>query len=1287
MDFVIPTVREGRNGPESVYPIFERINKDAASRGGKLFAYWNGEAWNSVERSDTQLMSDINTQVIEYRNKNFANNAHVGWTSVSSDPNTSKEFERFYRNYKGNSKFKFNTRVFFKSDKPVREDLSTFQLSYDPIPGDTPAFDKAMHKWYKPEDKEIVLWFIGAALTNNMKPIQKFLFIYGSGGSGKGSLLSVIEQVFEDYSKSIKLKKLAGASQFANSEIEDIPVLVDEETDLSRMENQENFLSLTAHEELWIEKKGKDPYPETFNGLLVTASNKPYDMGNSKSGLGRRMVAIYPLGGKFEIKEYDELMNHMSFEIPYIADQAIQTFQQYGLGYLDNMNEDWRMRLETDDIFNFIRESVRHGVLKQDTTLKIASEAYRAHLESNDWSIKGSKNRIKNELKQYYNEYYEEKRVDNVKRFNLYIGLKMDRVFPEKYQGDTRVQEQEKRASDSEYISDYNIFADSDAPAQYSGLNGAPTQKWAKVTTKVKELDQSKEHWLQLPVNRIRMDFDKGTLEENIEAAKAYPPTYGEISKSGKGIHLHYIYDGDVTELDGAKHDDVEVKVSMGNASVRRKFTYSNGLELSHISSGLPLKEKKVLTDTKEYIATENSIRKEITRALKKEHHGATKPEIDFIFKILNDAKNDGIQYDLRDMRQAVMNFALNSSHQSEGALKVYAKMPFSTIMDLIDTPQADISDGSELFNSQQAGHKVFKDEDLYFYDIEVFKNLLMVSWKKYGEEEISTWYNPSQAEIEWLLDKPLVGFNNRKYDNHIMYAALIGKTPEELYESSKAIIGGSKNAFYAQAYSLAYADIYDYSNTKQSLKKWEVDLGLPHDELEFDWDAPLPKEDWARAAEYNRHDVDATEDVFKHLYADYEARISLSGLTDSPVSESTNSLSAKFLFGNERRPQDKFIYTDLSERFPGYKYGYLETEVKHKDGSVTKKKTMHSEYRGEDPSEGGYVYSQPGVYEDTIEFDVRSMHPNSLINLNYFGPYTQRYAELVDARAHIKHAHNKDGSLNHESINKAKEMLNGELAPYLTDDADFAGLAYALKIVVNSVYGMTSASFENKFKHPKNVDNIIAKRGALFMIDLKHKVTEFGYKVIHIKTDSIKVANADDKVAKFITDTAAEYGYDIEVAGEYDRMALINKAVLIAHNKGGDEKDWHAVGKEFAVPYVYKTLFTHDELVDEDYIISKSAKAGPIFLGDKFIGKVGTFYASRSGQELAWIKDDKRNALTGTKGFFWRLPEDLTNKYDIDQNYYDTLVVDALKKINKVGDISKLIEVPKTFKSLLEAS
>ena len=134
------------------------------------------------------------------------------------------------------------------------------------------------------------------------------------------------------------------------------------------------------------------------------------------------------------------------------------------------------------------------------------------------------------------------------------------------------------------------------------------------------------------------------------------------------------------------------------------------------------------------------------------------------------------------------------------------------------------------------------------------------------------------------------------------------------------------------------------------------------------------------------------------------------------------------------------------------------------------------STYKGENPGEGGYVYAEPGMYENVAVLDVASMHPNSIIQLNAFGPYTEKFEDLIKARIAIKR----------KDFDAAAAMLDGRLTPFLSDPHtgyDLEGadqLAYALKIVINIVYGLTSAKFDNPFRDIRNRDNIVAKRGAL---------------------------------------------------------------------------------------------------------------------------------------------------------------------------------------------------------------
>ena len=289
-----------------------------------------------------------------------------------------------------------------------------------------------------------------------------------------------------------------------------------------------------------------------------------------------------------------------------------------------------------------------------------------------------------------------------------------------------------------------------------------------------------------------------------------------------------------------------------------------------------------------ETVKSEKALRRRIKKNLNKEYWPNTKPSIDFIYKILNDAYESGMHYDVSDMKNAILVFAANSTNQAEACLKLVSKMKFKS-----DEP-------SEVKKSSKP---------IIFYDVEVFPNLFVVVWKGKNGNPVKL-INPTPSEIEDILKYRLVGFNNRKYDNHILYARLIGYSNEQLYKLSQDIIE-RKTGFFSEAYGISYTDIYDFAAKKQSLKKWEIELGIHHQELGLPWDKPVDESMWIKVAEYCVNDVVATEAVWDHLQEDFKAREILADLSGGSVNDTTNTLMCKLIFGNEKHP--KLVYTDLA--------------------------------------------------------------------------------------------------------------------------------------------------------------------------------------------------------------------------------------------------------------------------------------------------------------------------------------------------------------------------------------
>ena len=221
-------------------------------------------------------------------------------------------------------------------------------------------------------------------------------------------------------------------------------------------------------------------------------------------------------------------------------------------------------------------------------------------------------------------------------------------------------------------------------------------------------------------------------------------------------------------------------------------------------------------------------------------------------------------------------------------------------------------------FASQSVEETAGKDTDkaIIFYDVEVFPNLFVLVYKGEGEKAPCVrLINPTRAQISELMKFRLIGFNNRKYDNHIVYAALIGYTNQQLFELSKRIIENHKDCYFGQAYNLSYTDVFDFasSGNKMSLKKLEIKMGKHHQELGLQWDKPVPEDMWNLVAEYCENDVRATEAAFHYLSADWTARKILSSIAGMTPNDTTNSLTARIIFGNNKNPQSQFNYRNLA--------------------------------------------------------------------------------------------------------------------------------------------------------------------------------------------------------------------------------------------------------------------------------------------------------------------------------------------------------------------------------------
>ena len=1228
LDFLMISTRSTKRGVIEIYPKFViKKSSDLMIRGGDFYAIWNEERglWSTDEQDVIYLIDKELDRYAEENRQRFDSNIKVLYM-WDSENGMIDHWHKYCQKHMRDSFHMLDEKLIFSNSETRKKDYASKRLNYPLEKGEINAWEKLISTLYTEEERKKIEWAIGSIISGESKRLQKFLVLYGAAGTGKSTILNIVQQLFEGYYSVFDAKALGSSSNaFALEAFKSNPlVAIQHDGDLSKIEDNTRLNSLVSHELMTVNEKFKSTYSNRFKSFLFMGTNKPVRITDAKSGLIRRLIDVTPSGNKLDPKEYKQIMKQIEFELGAIAYHCQEV-------YLSNPGEydDYvpiAMLGASNDFYNFVIDSY-HVFKKEDgTTLKAAWEMYKTYCDEAKVGYPYSQRIFKEELKNYFWDYKDRFNMDDGTRVrSYYIGFRTDKF-------ETAKKPEEKDGTKNDVYLNFtardSIFdrACSGCKAQYANERETPSKGWDYVTTTLSGIDTSRLHYVKVPENHIVIDFDipdengEKSFELNLKEASKWPPTYAELSKSGAGIHLHYLYSGDVSKLSRIYDDHIEIKVFTGKSSLRRKLTKCNDLPIATISSGLPMKGEKMVNF--EAIKSEKGLRTLIKRNLNKEIHPGTKPSIDFIYKILEDAYNSDLNYDVTDMRNAILAFGAASTHQAEYCIKLVNKMQFKS---------ADTSAGVKNDNAKTV-----------FYDIEVFPNLFLVNWKLAGvDKPVVRMINPSPSEIEELMKFRLIGFNCRRYDNHILYARLMGYDNEALYKLSQRIISGSSNCFFVEAYNVSYTDVYDFASAgnKKGLKKLEIEMGnlteddlakkgfseeeikiikagTHHQELGLPWDQPVPEELWTKVAEYCDNDVIATEAAFHYLKADWTARQILADLAGMSVNDTTNSLTTRIIFGSERKPQSQFHYRNLAEPtnnvdeetyqflaeacpkmmskthgeagsilpyFPGYKY----------DHGV-------STYRGEEVGEGGYVYSEPGMYGNVALLDVASMHPHSTIAECLFGPkFTRAFYDIVEGRVSIKH----------EAWDIVNNMLDGKLTPFIQKVIDgemkSADLANGLKTAINSVYGLTAANFDNPFRDPRNIDNIVAKRGALFMIDLKYEVQKRGFTVAHIKTDSIKIPDATPEIIQFVMEFGEDYGYTFEHEATYDRMCLVNDAVYIAKYKDAEECEqiygykpgdnkkksgkWTATGTQFQIPYVFKKMFSKEEITFNDMCETKS--------------------------------------------------------------------------------------------------
>ena len=405
--------------------------KDIMILSGNFYAVWDfeNECWTKNKDRAYELIDTCMNSYVEKDPDRF-NGVKLMYAEFDST-GVAERFNQFFK--KKDNHFKpLDTKIVFKSTPPARELYSSHRLSYDPIEGPIPAYDKIMSTLYSDEERQKIEWLIGAALCGDNDKVQKFGVFYGDPGTGKGTVMDIIAMLFDGYSAAFEADALGRKSDsFALEPFKNHPVVaMQTDGNLSRIEDNTRLNTLIAHEKMTVNEKFKGKYDTKFHTILFIASNDPVKITNAKSGLLRRLIDIEPTGNTLPAREYREAKNQIPFELSGIAFRCMKLYSEN-----KDLYDGYRpmpMMARTNEFYDFVLEYYDQFTNSDYILLSTAWTWYKKYIEDANAYSKLSRTNFTTELSSYFksgpqDEWYIDEEGNRKHLSSVYRGFKADK--------------------------------------------------------------------------------------------------------------------------------------------------------------------------------------------------------------------------------------------------------------------------------------------------------------------------------------------------------------------------------------------------------------------------------------------------------------------------------------------------------------------------------------------------------------------------------------------------------------------------------------------------------------------------------------------------------------------------------------------------------------------------------------------------------------------------------------------------------------------------------------------
>ena len=380
IDFLMISTRIVK-GVVEIYPKFIiKKSSDLMIRGSDFYAIWDEEAgaWSTDEQDALRL---IDKELDEYyqENKNkFDGSSRVlhMWDASSG---MIDNWHKYCQKQMRDNFHMLDEKLVFSNDPTQKTDYASKRLNYPLREGPIPNYEELMSTLYDPEERDKLEWAIGSVIAGDSKTVQKFIVLYGAPGSGKSTILNIIQKLFDGYYAVFDAKALGSSNNsFALEAFRTNPlVAIQHDGDLSRIEDNTRLNSLVSHEYMTVNEKFKSAYSNRFKSFLFMGTNKPVKITDARSGIIRRLIDVVPTGNKLPLSKYKSLVKGVDFELGAIAAHCRDIYLEDPERYEDYVPQ--RMMVASNDFYNFVLDSYFTFKEEDGVSLKTAWEMYKVY--------------------------------------------------------------------------------------------------------------------------------------------------------------------------------------------------------------------------------------------------------------------------------------------------------------------------------------------------------------------------------------------------------------------------------------------------------------------------------------------------------------------------------------------------------------------------------------------------------------------------------------------------------------------------------------------------------------------------------------------------------------------------------------------------------------------------------------------------------------------------------------------------------------------------------------------